>query len=101
MCIEYTVIFGRLNNLKRWWLAIMTERELSEKLCAFGCMLKEMAEFPETDRQALLEIANELHDLSNKNYSPGTSWNDIKKQVQQPSKKKRYYDRSTGKELPF
>lgn len=81
----------------------MTDRELSEKLCTLGCILKEMADFPQTDSQALLEIANELHDLSNENYSPHAVWREIKKQVKKSAStnRKRYYDQSTGKESPF
>lgn len=72
----------------------MTERELSERLCSLGCRLEEMAE---SDNEDLLEIAKELHNLSNEKYSPGTStWTDLKKMV---APKKKYTDRRGV--LPF
>lgn len=88
----------------------MTNRELSEKLSLLGCKIEETIGrrfFPPPDSQeyeqiheVLLGIARELHALSNENYSPHTSWAEIKKQVQSSNTKKKFYD-SSNREMPF
>ena len=76
----------------------MTDRELSERLCALACELELIADGSEV----LSDMARELHELSNVKYSPHAVWADVKKQVEHrsTSKKKRYYD-ELRKELPF
>lgn len=79
----------------------MTNRELSEKLCQLGCKIEEMAKGLCTT-EALEQIANELHALSDENYTPHTPWSELKKQVTLPTKQKRYYDKANpSRELPF
>lgn len=80
----------------------MTNRELSEKLYSLARQLEEIASgnvANTTARRTISEISDELYELSDEKYSPGsTSWNDIKP----PKKaKKQSYINTAGKKLPF
>lgn len=80
----------------------MTNRELSEKLYKLACQLEEIVDgnISNTSSKRIITcVADELHDLSNENYTPGsTSWNDLK--PNKPSKKQPYTN-TAGKKLPF
>lgn len=82
----------------------MTKRELSEKLCELACELDDLSDGNQSNadyRRALIQIAAELHDLSNNNFTPGhTSWADVKKQANAPTRKPKYVN-THGRELPF
>lgn len=66
----------------------MTDRNLSEKLCAIACSLNELSEGDQHQsvyRRELVRLADELHTLSNEKFTPGTtSWSELSKQAGKP-----------------
>lgn len=72
----------------------MNDRDLSERLDSLATQLVDAKE----DRLIILQIAEELRQLSNQKYAPGNSstWEDLK-----PKTTKKIYTDKFGRKLPF
>lgn len=81
---------------------MLTNKELSTRLCELACKLEEANDSDHPDAfRVVREVTQELHVLANEKYEPGhQTWADLKAQVPSASKKKKFYD-SRGQETPF
>lgn len=78
----------------------MTNRELSEKLCKLACQMNDLSAEGSTSemKRVLILMAEELHVLSNENYTPSTpTWDSIKPKTA----KKTTFTNTTGRKMPF
>lgn len=85
----------------------MTQRELSEKLYKLATEIESIVEGNVSNtasKRVLSLIADELHELSSENYTPGsTSWADlnVKSRGASTKSKKQPYANKAGRPLPF
>lgn len=79
---------------------MISNNELSEKLCKLACQLDKASELSDSERKRIMiQIASELHAISNEKFAPssnGIGWNDIK-----PQNTKKTYMTKDGRVSPF